>query len=69
MNNRRQPPTPHDADFDDYTRAKAAFFDQVQREYEAYRPPASPKMSVTGQTPVAGHHTRLRAAPELKEHP
>jgi hypothetical protein len=24
----------HDADFDDYTRAKAAFFDQVQAEYE-----------------------------------
>jgi GrpB-like predicted nucleotidyltransferase (UPF0157 family) len=23
-----------DADFDDYTRAKAAFFDQVQAEYE-----------------------------------
>ena len=28
----------HDADFDDYTRAKAAFFDQVQAEYEQAAP-------------------------------
>lgn len=38
----------HDADFDDYTRAKASFFDQVQAEYER----VAPHHEASGRTPT-----------------